>query len=439
MTTTAALPNITLDSALAEAEQDYIAANPRSAAKWRAACEALPGGNTRSVLFFTPFPLVMARAEGARLWDLDGHEYTDFLGDFTAGLYGHSNPLIQEAVRGALADGVSLGAANVYEEQLAHAVCARFPSIELVRFTNSGTEASLMAVLAARALTGRDKVMAFERAYHGGVFVFKEGGSPINLPVEWVMARYNEIDSTVALIDNHAADLAAIVVEPMMGAGGCIPADPAFLAALRERASRHGVILIFDEVMTSRLAPGGLQEALGITPDMTTLGKYIGGGMTIGAFGGRADIMDRFDVRNPDALFHSGTYNNNVLSMAAGAVGLTKVFTPEAAHELNARGDRLRERLNALAATSPVPMQVTGRGSMMNVHFHTTPIRRPEDVDAADHTALNLFHLDMLARDKYLPRRGFMSLSLPLTDADVDSFAAAVEDFLETRAPVLGV
>ena len=125
--------------------------------------------------------------------------------------------------------------------------------------------------------------------------------------------------------------------------------------------------------------------------------------------------------------------------MAAGAVGLTKVFTPEAAHELNARGDRLRERLNALAATSPVPMQVTGRGSMMNVHFHTTPIRRPEDVDAADHTALNLFHLDMLARDKYLPRRGFMSLSLPLTDADVDSFAAAVEDFLETRAPVLGV
>ena len=199
------------------------------------------------------------------------------------------------------------------------------------------------------------------------------------------------------------------------------------------------MILIFDEVMTSRLAPGGLQEALGVTPDMTTLGKYLGGGMTIGAFGGRADIMKKFDLRQPDALFHSGTYNNNVLSMAAGTVGLTKVFTPEAATELNARGDRLRERLNALAAASPVPMQVTGRGSMMNVHFHTTPIRRPEDVDTADQVAINLFHLDMLGREKYLPRRGFMSLSLPLTDADVDAFAATVQEFLETRAPVLGV
>ena len=439
MTSPQALQNITIDSALAEAEQSYIAANPQSATKWRTACEALPAGNTRSVLFYTPFPIVVERAEGARLWDLDGHCYTDFLGDFTAGLYGHSNQVILEAVRTALNNGVSLGATNIYEEQLAHAVCARFPAIDLVRFTNSGTEANLMAVLAARALTSRDKVLAFERGYHGGVFVFKEGGSPINLPVEWVMGRYNEIESTVALIDRHASDLAAIVVEPLMGAGGCIPADPAFLEALRERASAHGIILIFDEVMTSRLAPGGLQEAFDIAPDMTTLGKYIGGGMTFGAFGGRADIMARFDIRNPDALFHSGTYNNNVLSMAAGAIGLTQVFTPEVARELNARGDRLRERLNALGAASPVPMQVTGSGSMMNVHFHPTPIRRPEDVDAADQTALNLFHLDMLARAQYLPRRGFLSLSLPLTDADIDTFVAAVEDFLDTRAPVLGL
>tara|TARA_Y100000588_G_scaffold389486_1_gene492272 strand:- start:55 stop:1362 length:1308 start_codon:yes stop_codon:yes gene_type:complete len=434
-----ALPNITLEAALDEAEKSYITSNPVSNTKWRSACKALPGGNTRSVLFFDPFPVVMARAEGARLWDLDGHRYTDFLGDFTAGLYGHSNPVIQDAVRNALNDGVSLGASNIYEEQLAHAVCERFPSLDLVRFTNSGTEANLMAVLAARAITGRDKVLAFERGYHGGVFVFKKGNSPINLPIDWVMAKYNQVEDTLAVIDENSTELAAILVEPMMGAGGCIPADGAFIESLRERANRYGIILIFDEVMTSRLAPGGLQEVFGVNPDMTTLGKYIGGGMTIGAFGGRRSIMEEFDLRKDGALFHSGTYNNNVLSMAAGTAGLTKVYTPRAANELNSRGDHLRKHLNALAADSPVPMQVTGQGSMMNVHFSTTSVMRPEDVDDCDENALKLFHLDMLARGKYLPRRGFMSLSLPITDEDIEEFVADVEDFLETRASVLGI
>ncbi len=430
--------NVGLEEVIREAELNYIAANPKSQEKWHAACEVMPGGNTRGVLFYPPFPITIEHGEGAYMWDVDGHRYTDYLGDFTACLYGHSNPIIRQAVAEALENGISYGAHNVFEERLAHAVCARFPSIELVRFTNSGTEASMMSVLAAISITGRTRIMAFERAYHGGVFVFREGGSPLNLPVSWLMGRYNEVDEALELIRQNATDLAAILVEPVIGAGGCIPGDPAFLQALRDATSERGIILIFDEVMTSRLSPSGMQGALGIIPDMTILGKYLGGGMTFGAFGGRADIMSRFDPRRENALPHAGTYNNNVLSMAAGVAGLTKVYTDEAARELNARGDRMRARLNALASRSRIPLQVTGYGSMMNVHFHTRPIRRPEDVDSTDKRALSLFHLDMLARGQYLSRRGFMSLCLPLSDADIEAFVAAVADFLKIRETVLG-
>ena len=190
--------------------------------------------------------------------------------------------------------------------------------------------------------------MVFDGGYHGAVFGFAGGGSPINAPFDYVLAPYNDMAATRALIERHAADLALVILEPMMGGGGCIAAEPAFLAMLREATTKVGALLILDEVMTSRLAPGGLQRCVAIKPDLTTLGKYIGGGMSFGAFGGRGDIMDLFDPRRPDALPHAGTFNNNVLTMTAGLAGLTEVYTPEAARALNARGDALRERLNAL-------------------------------------------------------------------------------------------
>ena len=183
----------------------------------------------------------------------------------------------------------------------------------------------------------------------------------MSIPFPYVFARYNDLEGTQALIERHAHELAAIIIEPMMGAGGCIPAEPDFLAGLRDAATRHGIILIFDEVMTSRLSPGGLQARLGIIPDMTTFGKYLGGGMSFGAFGGRGSIMERFDPSRPDALPHSGTYNNNVLTMAAGVAGLSRVFTPEAADALTATGERFKARLNAIGLRRGVPVQVTGR------------------------------------------------------------------------------
>ena len=199
-----------------------------------------------------------------------------------------------------------------------------------------------MAVAAARALTGRDKILVFAGGYHGGVFYFRGKGSAVNAPFDFLVGEYNDIEGTRALIAPHHADLAAILLEPMLGGSGCIPATREFLADLRALANETGAILIFDEVMTSRLAPGGLQEVHGILPDMTTLGKYVGGGMSFGAFGGAARIMEWFDPRRADGFQHAGTFNNNVLTMNAGHIGLTEL---RRARRLNDFGDGLRERL----------------------------------------------------------------------------------------------
>jgi glutamate-1-semialdehyde 2,1-aminomutase len=340
-------------------------------------------------------------------------------------------------VRKALDAGISFGAPNENEERLAAILCARFPSIELVRFCNSGTEANLLAVAAARAATGRSAILAFNGGYHGGMLGFANGGGPLNAPYPVVLAEYNDAEGTLAIIDRHAGELAAILIEPMMGGGGGIPAERSFLEALRERATRHGILLIFDEVMTSRLSAGGLQARLGIVPDMTTLGKYVGGGMSFGAFGGRAELMARFDPRRPDAWAHAGTFNNNVLTMAAGVAAMGSVYTPEAAERLTRRGDRFRERLNEIGRCRGLPVQVTGVGSIMAVHFHERPIRRPADTKETPAALRALFHFEMLRSGFYLARRGFMSLSLVLAEEDYDGFSAAFERFLDEHRILL--
>jgi len=430
--------NIDIDAALAEAEELYAARNPKSRAQYEAACAAMPGGNTRSAIYAEPFPLTMVRGEGAHLWDADGHEYADFLSEFTAGLYGHSHPLIRKAIDAALDGGINFGAHGAAEAKLAAAICARFPSIELVRFTNSGTEANLMAVSAARAITGRDKILVFAGGYHGGVFYFRGKGSVINAPFEYLIAEYNDTAGTRALVAPHRGNLAAILVEPMLGGSGCIPGEPDFLDDLRALANETGAILIFDEVMTSRLAPGGIQEALGIIPDITTLGKYVGGGMSFGAFGGRARLMEWFDPRRKDGFQHAGTFNNNVLTMNAGYVGLTEVYTPERAQELNGFGDELRHRLNKVVHRRGLAMQFTGIGSMIGVHMTDLPIHNAADAAKGHAGLLELFYFDLVARGIWFAKRGMMALSIALDAADGDRLVAAVEEFAETRAPLFG-
>lgn len=407
--------------------QRYIRANPNSARQLDRAARVMPGGNTRSVLFYEPFPLVMTGGNGCFLDDLDGHRYVDFLAEYTAALYGHSHPVIIHALSEAMANGLNLSAHTELEARLATLIVERFSCIEQVRFTNSGTEANLLALAAAKAYTGRNGVIAFNGGYHGGVLSFAGTSTAMNVPHRVYLADYNDLESVERLLREHV-DISAILVEPMLGAGGCICAEPGFLEGLRERSQAHGSLLIFDEVMTSRLGPGGLQEKLGITPDLITLGKYIGGGMPCGVLGGRRDIMGQFDPRH-GSLSHAGTFNNNVLTMAAGIAGLEQVYTREAASDLNARGDKLREQLNQ--ALAPMAMQFTGQGSVMNLHPTGLLIRRPSDIPTDRNDLRDLFFFHLLECGIYSARRGLFALSLPLTERELSRLTSATQAFAE--------
>ena len=426
-----------LDVLVAAAERRYVEANPESRRLHDERARVMPGGNTRTVIHVPPFPLTIVHGEGARLTDADGHVYLDLLGEYTAGLYGHSHPVILQAIRDTLDDGMVFGAPNRHEAALAEALCARFPSLELVRFCNSGTEANLFALSLARVASGKPAIMVFEGSYHGGVFFFgTAAGSPINAPFPFVVAPYNDEETAARLIAAHAHELAAVLVEPLQGWAGAIPGERTFLAALREATAAHGVLLAFDEIMTSRLSTGGLQSAYGIAPDLTTLGKYLGGGLAFGAFGGRVELMSRFDPSRPDSLPHAGTFNNAVLTMAAGAAGLTRVYTDAEVQRLNGLGDRLRDRLNAFASREELPFLATGYGSLVGLHFARGPVRRLSDLPAAPELR-TLLHLHLLERGYSYARRGFIALSLPLGEADVDGFAAAVEEFLDAHAEIV--
>lgn len=429
----AAPRNAALEDAVTDARERYAAARPISAAMHASARAVLPGGNTRSNLHYLPFPTAMEGGHTCFLRDVDGHDYVDFCGEYTAGLFGHSESRIQSAVIAAIHRGTNLAAVGANERRFAEFVCARFPSIEQVRFTNSGTEANLLALTLARHHTGRPGVMIFNGGYHGSVLTFVTGPNPMNVKLDVTMADYNDLEAATAALHAARDTIGAVILEPMMGSGGCIPATADFLAGLRATTRELGMLLIFDEVMTSRHAHGGLQALLGITPDLTTLGKYLAGGMSIGAFGGPADIMQAFD----GPLMHAGTFNNNVLSMAGGAAALGDVFNEAEATALHARGEALRAALNTICTTHAATMQFTGIGSMMQPHFRTGPILRPTPATARDEALRELFFMDMMAEGIYLARRGMVAMSLPIGAPEMARFVQAVERFCITRKPLL--
>jgi glutamate-1-semialdehyde 2,1-aminomutase len=421
-----------IDTALAKACDRFLAARPNTRALHDEAKAVMPGGNTRTVLYTPPIPIRVAKAEGATITDVDGHSYVDLLGEYSAGIYGHSHPRIRRAVGDALETGINFGAHHALEVKFAEIVTRRF-GLDLVRFTNSGTEANMMALGAARALTKRPKILGIKGGYHGGTLYFAQSGAPVNAPFDIVLAPFNDIAGTRALIAEHSNNLAAVLIEPMLGSGGCLPADHDYLKMLREEASARGIVLIFDEVMTSRLAPQGLAAKIGITPDLTTLGKYIGGGMSFGAFGGRRDIMEQFDPGRPQYLPHAGTFNNNMVTMTAGFAAMSEIFTPEACLDLNRRGDRLRETLNDLCMRYQVKLKATGIGSLISLHPLSGDIRTPDDTAKADPRLRQLLYLDLLEEGYYVAGRGYMALSLVVSDDHCDGFCAAVERIVTAR------
>jgi glutamate-1-semialdehyde 2,1-aminomutase len=423
----------TIDTALRTAEERFTAANPLSIERHRRACGVLPGGHSRQTLYYRPFPLTIARGNGARIVDLDGHEYLNLAGDYTAGLYGHTCEPIQEAVRSVLDLGITLSGPNASELELAELISSRIPSMEQLRFCNSGSEACLYAAQLARHATGRPTLLVFHGSYHGGFMNYGAVDSPLSMPFPIVKAAYNDVEGTRAVLRANGSELAAVLVEPMLGSGGCIPGIHEFLAMLREETQRLGIVLIFDEVMTSRLGPGGLQGLHGLRPDLTTLGKFWGGGFTFGAFGGARDLMRHFDTQNGGALSQAGTFNNNVVTMTAGLVGARDVYTPEACARLNALGDSLRHELNGLGSSLGLAFQASGIGSVLNTQWSADPICGVDQVRPANHPSRRLLHLELIERGYYTAPRGLIALSLPLTETDVEGFIHSVRDVLTSH------
>ncbi|KAI4944258.1 hypothetical protein J4E91_008813 [Alternaria rosae] len=454
-----------LDHALEGARREYSTRNPRSLKAHQDAHSHLPGGNTRTVLHVDPFPLTWASATSGTLTSIDGDTYIDLLGEFSAGIFGHSEPRIAEAVQVALSKGWNYGGNSQTEKEFAQKVCERFgpAGIELVRFTNSGTEANTTALGAALAITKRRKILVFSGGYHGSTLVFpmalmKGSTAPcMNLPHEFVHAPYNNIPETKAILEGlPKASLAAILVEPIQGSGGCRAATKEFLHYLRGVADNTGAILVFDEVMSSRLDYSGYSASQGVRGDIVTLGKYIGGGMTFGAFGGRRDIMELFDP-SKNMLFHPGTYNNNVLTMHAGLVGLD-IYNAGEVDRLNKLGEDLKTKVQQIlideglypdtikrASSNLIeidslqgdvtvqvdedsktqlehlpPMFITARGSMLNVRF--------SGPDAAKWQALYYHH--MLTKNIHIAVRGYTPLTLCAKEAHIDNYANAVQEFV---------
>jgi glutamate-1-semialdehyde 2,1-aminomutase len=418
-----------LDDALADATARYVATHPVSRELAERAGRVLPGGNTRSVLHVEPFAFRVAGADGPYLVDVDGHRYLDLLGDYSAGLLGRRQ-VVADTVRGVLDRGWSYGATSAAEAVFAEAVVARFPSIEQVRFTNSGSEANVMALMTARHATRRARIVVFDGAYHGGPLYFGAGGEALRVPFEYAVLPYNDVAALEAELAAHGRDTAAVLVEPMLGSGGCIPGRPEFLHAARDLAAAAGSLLVFDEVMTSRLAVAGAQGLLGITPDLTTLGKYLAGGLSFGAFGGRRDLMAAFDPAAGGTLTHGGTFNNNAFTMAVGGA-VAGLVDAAALAAVNERGEALRRALDEQFAAAEPAFTATGWGSLVAIHPCRGPIERPDDLAGADARWRQLLFHELLAAGYYIAPRGYLALTIDVTDAHVEGFVEAVGDFLE--------
>jgi glutamate-1-semialdehyde 2,1-aminomutase len=429
----------------------YEAGTPRSRALHAEASRVMPGGNSRTTTFFDPYPFALARGEGARLWDVDGVERLDFNGNYTSLILGHAPPVVVKAIQEAAAAGASFPGPTEHEVRLAEALGRRLPSLEALRFTNSGTEATMNAVRAARAFTGRTKIAKFEGAYHGThdwvlvsvapeataagrrrrpKAVASSAGIPPEILRNVVVLPWNDAEACEKIIAAEAARLAAVLVDPLLGVGGIISPVAGFLERLRAATARHGAVLIFDEVISFRVAPGGAQERWGVRPDLTTLGKIIGGGLPVGAFGGRADIMSAYDPRQGGPrISHGGTFNANPLTMAAGLATLAELG-PDAYARLDALGERLRAGVTALVRRRKLKAQVSGVGSLFCLHWtgkRLTDYRSSRPVDPA--APLRVF-VALLNEGIVLSQRGLGACSLAMTEADIDRFVAALDRVL---------
>lgn len=410
----------------------------RSETLFQQAQQFIPGGVNSPVRAFKSVggtPLFIERAAGAYLWDVDGKRYVDYVGSWGPMLFGHAHPEVVKAVQEAAVDSTSFGAPTEVEIRVAELICDLVPSIEKVRMVNSGTEATMSAVRLARGFTGRNKFIKFEGHYHGhgdffliaagsGALTFGTPDSPGVTPgnaQDTLVARYNDLESVKTLVEANHGEVACIIVEPVAGNMGCVPPSPGFLEGLRALCDAQGIILIFDEVMTGfRVGPGGAQERFGITPDLTTLGKIIGGGLPVGAYGGRKEIMEFVSPLGP--VYQAGTLSGNPLAMKAGYTVLRHIADhPEVYDHLEAKAGALEEGTAENLRATGLDFQQTRVGSMGCLFFTSQKVTDFETAKTSDTAAYARYFHAMLEEGVYLAPSQFEAffLSTAHTDGDI--------------------
>ncbi len=440
---------------------DYRASSPRSASLHEAARRVMPGGDTRTVAFHAPYPLAVAEGQGCRIHDADGRSYIDLLNNYTSLIHGHGHPATVAAVAAHLPHGTAFPAPNEAQTQLAEILVERVASVDMVRFTNSGTEAVMNALRAARAFTGRDLIVKMEGGYHGtyddvevsvhpdprdplagpdnapqGVLGAK--GVPANTADNVLVTPLNDIEAIERLMRERGAEVAAVIIEPVMGSAGMLPADRAFLDTLRALTLEYGALLIFDEVMAFRLEPGGVQEHYRVRPDLTTFAKIIGGGFPVGGFGGRAAVMEQFDPLRPAPLWQSCTFNGNLITMVAGVAAM-EAYSPAEVARINALGEHLRAGLRDLLTDLDVPATVTGYGSFAGLHLGVSEVRTYRDAAMADKGLSRLLHLSLLLEGVYVAPRLMMCTSTAMDESTIDEVIGGLRRAIAGIRPALAV
>ena len=428
----------------------FVNSTPVSQSKQAEAQKYLPGGSSRGTAFFDPYPHFIERGEGHYIYDADGNRLLDFMINATSLILGHAHPDVTAAIQEQAARGTAFTGPTDPQVRLSKILTERVPSLDLIRFTNSGTEGTMMAIRAARAYTGRQKIAKFEGGYHGAheyvsvsvrpplekldpsgpTPIAEHPGLPDSILDQVIVLPYNDLDWCERVLRENASEVACLIMEPVVSSFGYLPGDVEFLRGLRDLTTELGIVLIYDEVQSFRIAPGGAQETLGVIPDMTAFGKIIGGGTPVGAFGGRADIMELFDPTSGAAIPHAGTFNANPVTMAAGEVVMNHL-TPEVYDRMNALGGELRAKLSAVFDEFEVPARVTGIGSLFGIHFTSEEIRDYRSVVRADGTMRKALFTGLLNEGILLQTGTAGAMNSLTATEDIDSLVDATRRVVE--------
>ena len=407
--------------------QAYCARTPSSASLHAAAKQVMPGGNSRQAGYWPPYPLAIERAQGAYFWDADDNRYLDLVNNYTAMVHGHAYRPIVEAAQRQIANGTGWAAANPMQNQLAELLADRLPSVQQIRFTNSGTEAGSLALTIARKITGRQKLLMARFGYHGSLMEFELGSFGNEGPVTY-LANYNDVDDFTAVLADHGHEIAAVFLEPVLGSGGIIPSSAEFLNGVMEAAHKAGALFVLDEVLTYRFAVGGCQSIMSVDPDLTMIGKGIGGGFPVGGVGGKRDLMRVFDPADLK-IFHTGTFNANPVTMAAGTVSVREL-TADRIDTMHVLAEELKVGLTAAIRKAGLPVSINHYGSCLNLYFSDRP--PASSVVREDIEIMSKFHLAAINRGLFIAPRGMMALSTVTTKDHIaealDRTEAALSD-----------